>query len=52
VPAFAAELVALANAAEEPRKSQLMAAAQREKGQGFGSTQKPINPLIAFDPPA
>jgi hypothetical protein len=51
VPAYSAELVALANAAEEPRRSQLMAAAQREKGQGFGTGQKAINPLISFDAP-
>ncbi len=52
LPKFQQDLLAISATAEEPRKSQLVAAAQREKGQGFGSKQGPITPLIAFDLPA
>lgn len=48
VPEFRAALIALANDAAEPRATQLRAAAEREQGQGFGSNQKPISPLIAL----
>ena len=48
VPAFQKSLLALAQTAEEPRRTQLVAAAQRETGQGFGSKQSPISPLIAL----
>lgn len=42
VPEYQAALRALAASAPEPRKSQLLAAAEREKGQGFGTPEKPI----------
>lgn len=42
VPEYQAALRNLAATAPEPRKSQLLAAAEREKGQGFGTPEKPI----------
>lgn len=48
VPKFRDQLLALAATAEEPRASQLRAAAARETGQGFGSKQSPISPTIAI----
>jgi len=41
-------LRAEAQSAEEPRRSQLLAAAEREKGQGFGRNPKPITPTISI----
>ena len=39
-------LLALAGAAPEPRKSQLIMSANREQGQGFGSSTKPVATLV------
>lgn len=41
-------LRALAATASEPRRSQLLAAAQREQGQGYGTPEKPIVTLITL----
>lgn len=41
-------LFRIARTAEEPRRSQLMAAAEREQGQGFGRNPVPITPLISI----
>ena len=41
-------LISLAATAEEPRKSQLMAAAEREQGQGFGRTPAPVATTISI----
>ena len=41
-------LLTEANSAEEPRKSQLLAAAEREQGQGFGRGQEAITPTISI----
>jgi len=46
VAAYRNDLLALAHGAEEPRATQLVAAAQRETGQGFGTKQGPITTLI------
>ncbi len=46
VPQFQGEILSVAAAAEEPRKTHLRAAAEREQGQGFGTPPKPISPLI------
>lgn len=43
---YRAALRAKAATASEPRKSQLLAAAEREKGQGWGTPEKPITSLI------
>jgi len=43
---YRAALRAKAASAPEPRKSQLLAAAEREKGQGWGTPEKPIISLI------
>lgn len=40
------DLLELASKAEEPRRSQLKAAAEREQGQGFGRNPIPITPTI------
>jgi hypothetical protein len=48
VKAYRETLRSIAVTAEEPRRTQLLAAAEREKGQGFGTSQKPISPLISF----
>jgi hypothetical protein len=37
-----------ANSAEEPRRSQLLAAAEREHGQGFERNPRPITPTISI----
>lgn len=42
VPDFRAKLLALANVAESPRREHLMAAAEREQGQAFGTPPKPV----------
>lgn len=41
-------LFTAAAGAEEPRKAQLIAAANREQGQGFGRNVQPITPLISI----
>lgn len=46
LPDYRAALIAKAQTAQEPRKSQLLAAAEREKGQGWGTPEKPITTLI------
>ena len=46
--AYQASLQQLANAAPEPRASQLRAAAVRETGQGYGTPEKPIVHLITI----
>ena len=46
--AYRASLVQIANAAEEPRASQLMAATTREQGQGYGTPETPIATLITL----
>lgn len=48
VPAFQAQLRALASSAVEPRRSQLLAAAAREQGQGYGTPETPIATLITL----
>lgn len=45
---YQAELRRLATSASEPRRSQLLAAAQREQGQGYGTPEKPISTLITL----
>lgn len=45
---YRASLQQLANAAPEPRASQLRAAAARETGQGYGTPEKPIVHLITL----
>jgi hypothetical protein len=42
LPDFQTNLRQLAQSAPEPRRSQLLAAANREQGQGFGTPEKPI----------
>lgn len=42
LPEYRAALRELAATAAEPRKSQLLAAAEREQGQGWGTPEKPI----------
>ena len=42
------DLLELASKAEEPRRSQLKAAAEREQGQGFGRNPAPITPTISI----
>jgi hypothetical protein len=42
LPNYQAKLRALAASVAEPQRSQLLAAAQREQGQGFGTPEKPI----------
>lgn len=42
LPEYRDALRALAASASEPRKSQLLAAAEREQGQGWGTPEKPI----------
>ncbi len=42
IPEYKAALRQIAATAPEPRKSQLLAAAEREQGQGFGTPEKPI----------
>jgi hypothetical protein len=46
---FQEKLFELAAEAEEPRASQLRASADREQGQGFGSNQTTISPLIELE---
>lgn len=46
--AYRASLQQLANAAPEPRASQLRAAAAREQGQGYGTPETPIAHLITL----
>lgn len=46
--AYQASLQQLANAAPEPRASQLRAAAVREQGQGYGTPETPIVHLITL----
>lgn len=46
--AYQAALRTLAASAPEPRKSQLIAAAAREQGQGYGTPEKPIATLITL----
>lgn len=48
VPEFRAKLASMAARAEEPRKTHLLAAIEREQGQGFGTPPKPISPTIAI----
>ncbi len=48
LPAYQTALRQLAQSAPEPRKSQLMAAANREQGQGFGTPEKPIVTTITL----
>jgi hypothetical protein len=48
VPEFQTQLVDLAAAAEEPRRTHLLAAAEREQGQAFGTPPKPILVRIAL----
>lgn len=47
--AYQAKLREIAATAEEPRRSQLLKAAQREAGQGYGTPEKPITQLISED---
>ena len=49
VPKYQAALYELANEAEEPRASQLRAAAEREQGQGYGTARKPVEQLIVLE---
>lgn len=42
LPEYRAALTQIAQTAPEPRRSQLLAAAEREKGQGWGTPEKPI----------
>lgn len=46
--AFQNALRSLAASAPEPRRSQLIAAAAREQGQGYGTPEKPITSLITL----
>lgn len=46
--AYRASLQQIANAAPEPRASQLRASAAREEGQGYGTPEKPILHLITL----
>lgn len=46
--AYQNSLRSLAASAAEPRKSQLIAAAAREQGQGYGTPEKPITSLITL----
>lgn len=46
--AYQQSLRTLAASAPEPRKSQLLAAAAREQGQGYGTPEKPITTLITL----
>ncbi len=48
LPAYQAALRSLAATAPEPRRSQLLAAALREQGQGFGTPETPIHTLITL----
>lgn len=48
LPAYQTALRKLALSAPEPRKSQLLAAANREQGQGFGTPEKPIVTTITL----
>ncbi len=48
LPAYRKALLALAATAPEPRKSQLIAAAAREQGQGYGTPEVPIATLITL----
>lgn len=45
---YQSDLRALAATATEPRRSQLLAAALREQGQGYGTPEKPIRTLITL----
>lgn len=45
---YKAALLDEASSAEQPRKSQLKAAVDREQGQGFDRVKKPISPTIAL----
>ena len=49
VPKYQASLYELANEAEDPRAAQLRAAAEREKGQGFGTARQPVDQLIVLE---
>ena len=46
---YKAELIKIAMTAEEPRKSQLMASAEREQGQGFGTAPKPVSQVVVLE---
>ena len=46
--AYQQSLRTLAASAPEPRRSQLLAAAAREQGQGYGTPEKPITTLITL----
>lgn len=46
--AYQNSLRSLAASAQEPRRSQLLAAAAREQGQGYGTPEKPIATLITL----
>lgn len=48
VPAYQAALRTLAASAPEPRRSQLLNAALREQGQGYGTPETPITTLITL----
>lgn len=45
---YQSDLRLLASKATEPRRSQLLAAAMREQGQGYGTPEKPISTLITL----
>lgn len=49
--AYRSALTQLAATAEEPRRSQLLAAASRERGQGYGTPEHPITQLITLQEP-
>lgn len=51
VEAYRQALYALAADAESPRADQLLAAAQREQGQSFGTPPQPITQFIQFTQP-